>query len=145
MNIPGKSWTLLAIMALSSASSPENSNGETAVIVELDVFSGRPNPTWSVSAERSMELLHALQDLPPADQPSRKNGLGYRGFVLCNPDRVGGLAPHIRIYGGIVTMTDDRVQSYRDVHDIEHRLLLQASQNGYKTIVEGVLAGMPDP
>lgn len=115
------------------------------MIVELDVFSGRPNPTWSLSAEQSMELLAAFQDLPPADKPSLENGLGYRGFLLWNPDRAGGLAPHIRIYGSIVTMTDGHVQSYRDVHGIEHRLLLQASQHGYKTIVDSVLEGMPNP
>jgi hypothetical protein len=86
-----------------------------------------------------MELLAAFQDLPPADKPSRENGLGYRGFLLWNPGRAGGLAPHIRIYGGIVTMTDGHVQYYRDVHGIEHQLLVQASQYGYKGIVDSVL------
>lgn len=111
------------------------------MIIELDVFSGRPNPTWSLSAEQIMELLEALQDLPPADKLSQEIGLGYRGFLILNPDRAGGLAPHIRIYGGIVTMTNDHEQSYRDVHGIEHRLLLQASQHGYKAIVDSVLEG----
>ena len=116
------------------------------MIVELDVFSGRPNPTWSLPVEQAVELLEALKDLPPADKPLRGNGLGYRGFVLSNPDRAGGLAPHIRIYGGIVTMTDGHVQAYyRDMHDIEHRLFLQASQHGYKAIVDSMLEGMPNP
>jgi hypothetical protein len=114
------------------------------MIVELDVFSGRPNPTWSLSVEQSMELLEMLQNLPPADKLSQENGLGYRGFLLSNPGRADGLAPHIRIYSGIVTMTDGHVQSYRDVHDIEHRLLQQASQHGYKAIVDSVLEGLPN-
>jgi len=109
------------------------------MIVELDVFSGRPNPTWSLSAEQVKELIGLFQNLPPADQSAPETGLGYRGFLISNPDRAGGLAKHIRIYGGIVTMTDGHEQSYRDVHGIEHRLLLQASQHGYKAIVDSVL------
>lgn len=111
------------------------------MIVELDVFSGRPNPMWSLSGEQMRELLEAFRDLPPVEQPSAESGLGYRGFLLSNPDRVGGLAPRIRVCAGIVTMTDDRTQSYRDVHDIEHRLFLQASQHGYKDIVDSILEG----
>jgi hypothetical protein len=141
LNIPGKSWALLAIMVLCFASCLENSNRRTDMIIELDVFSGRPNPTWSLSAEQIMELLEAFQDLPPADKLSQEIGLGYRGFLILNPDRAGGLAPHIRIYGSIVTMTDDHEQFYRDVHGIEQRLLLQASQHGYKAIVDSVLEG----
>ncbi len=108
------------------------------MIVELDVFSGRPNPTWNLSAKQTEELLKAFQDLPLADKPSQEGGLGYRGFIIFNPDRAGGLPPHIRIYSGIVTMTDGQVQSYRDVHNIEHQLLLQASEQGYKAIVDSM-------
>ena len=106
------------------------------MIVEFDVFSGRPNPTWSLTTEQIMELQEKFQDLPPADELSGESGLGYRGFLLLNPDRENGLAPHIRIHGGIVTITDANVQCYTDVHNIEHQLLLQASQHGYQIIVD---------
>jgi hypothetical protein len=114
------------------------------MIVEFDVFSGRPNPTWSLSEEQIIELQGALRDLPPADKPPGEFGLGYRGFLILNPDRAGGLATHIRIYDGIVTMVDDQVQSYQDVRGVERRLLVQASQYGYKTIVESIVEGMPN-
>lgn len=115
------------------------------MIVEFDVFSGRPNPTWSLSEKQIMELKEALRDLPPSEKPPGEFGLGYRGFLILNPDRAGGLAPHIRIYRGIVTMVDMPMQSYQDVHGIEDRLLVQASQHGYKTIVDSVLEGGPNP
>lgn len=104
------------------------------MIVELDVFSGRPNPTWELSAEQMTEILEAFQDLPLTHQPLAENGLGYRGFILLNPERLAGLAPHIRVYNGIVTMSNGHIQSYRDIHGIERRLLLQAAQHGYKDI-----------
>lgn len=119
--------------------------GKVTVIVEFDVFSGRPNPTWILSAAQVLELQEALKNLPPVAEHAAKDALGYRGFILMNPDRAGGLAPQIRICGGIVTVTDGHVQSYRDVHGIEHRLLLQASQYGYKAIADGVLEAMPNP
>jgi hypothetical protein len=57
------------------------------VEVELDVFSGRPNPRWSldpVVAERLAAVLHALST--EGGRPSRGGwglpGLGYRGFVV---------------------------------------------------------------
>jgi hypothetical protein len=133
-----KSLTMLIIVTLCSACSLDLINRKTAMIVEFDVFSGRPNPTWNLSEEETFELLEALQNLPPADKLSRENGLGYRGFILSNPDRAGGLAPYIRIYDGIVTMINGHKQSYKDVRNIEHRLLQQASDHGYKAIVDSM-------
>lgn len=136
---------MLAVLALSSAASPENNNDKIAMIVEFDIFSGKPNPTWHLSAEQVKELLDALHGLPPADEPVPESGLGYRGFFLSNPSSAEGVTPHIRIYAGIVTMTDDGVRSYRDVHGIERQLLRQASQHGYEAIADGLLEGMPNP
>lgn len=52
--------------------------------VELDIFSGRENPKWSLTAAQSAAVrqrLRSLQDNPSAS-PAIFNGLGYRGFVL---------------------------------------------------------------
>lgn len=111
------------------------------MIIEFDVFSGRPNPTWSLSEEEVVELLAAFKDLPLANKPCQETGIGYRGFVILNPRREGGLAPRIRVCGGIIAMTGDDEQLYQDVHGLENRLLLQASQRGYVTIVNNVLEG----
>jgi hypothetical protein len=114
------------------------------MIVEFDVFSGRPNPTWSLSAAQITELKGALEDLPPADKPVSADELGYRGFIISNPGRAAGMPPKIVIFGGVVTTTDGVVRSCRDVHRIEHRLLLQAAEYGYKALADAVLRGMPD-
>jgi len=51
------------------------------MIVELDLFSGRPNPRWELD-DRSATALRRLQStLRPADRaPAEPPGLGYRGF-----------------------------------------------------------------
>ncbi|MCE7002417.1 hypothetical protein LWC34_06160 [Kibdelosporangium philippinense] len=50
--------------------------------VELDIFSGRPNPTWSLSAADTAILNGKLAALPPATPSPLANPLGYRGFIV---------------------------------------------------------------
>lgn len=51
--------------------------------VELDIFSGRPNPVWSLSEKQVNEMDAIIETLPAttASVPTRP-GLGYRGFVV---------------------------------------------------------------
>jgi hypothetical protein len=57
-------------------------------LVELDLFSGRPNPTWALderSAQQIQQLIDSLAPthLPPPEAPA----LGYRGFRVSLEDR----------------------------------------------------------
>jgi hypothetical protein len=51
--------------------------------IELDVFSGRPNPTWNLNDEQSREFLIRFGALKKY-RTNRKlyEGLGYRGFTV---------------------------------------------------------------
>ena len=52
------------------------------MIVELDIFSGRPNPRWELDEPTRLELSRAEQTLTPAEAaPNVPPPLGYRGFV----------------------------------------------------------------
>jgi hypothetical protein len=61
-----------------------------AMRVELDIFSGRPNPSWEIGGADEAELRSLVQDLPSsgAGGSPQLPGLGYRGFVLKLPDPV---------------------------------------------------------
>jgi hypothetical protein len=50
--------------------------------IELDIFSGRPNPRWTLDAAEGREFLTRLLDraVPMAPLTTR-DGLGYRGFI----------------------------------------------------------------
>jgi hypothetical protein len=51
------------------------------MIVELDVFSGRPNPRWELDEPRSQRLLQIQNQLKLSDRaPAELPALGYRGF-----------------------------------------------------------------
>jgi hypothetical protein len=52
-----------------------------AMFVELDVFSGRPNPQWELDEHRSQMLLQLQNRLKVSSQaPAEPPALGYRGF-----------------------------------------------------------------
>jgi hypothetical protein len=74
----------LAILFLTSginvmAAPNEKPVSASNAVVTLDVFSGRPNPTWSLSEPATAELLRRIQALDAAksDAPEFQN-LGYR-------------------------------------------------------------------
>ena len=52
--------------------------------VELDIFSGRPNPRWTLTATEEAELLTRLLDrsVPIAPMTITDGKLGYRGFLV---------------------------------------------------------------
>ena len=70
--------------------------------VELDLVSGRPNPTWALQGPPAIELLRRLDAVGgpspvPAEAPDR---LGYRGFVLSIEDK--GVKRTWRVGDGVV-------------------------------------------
>lgn len=57
----------------------------TQVQVELDVFSGRPNPTWALTGAEADDIVGRLQQVVRGQSspgPLPTPGMGYRGFVL---------------------------------------------------------------
>ncbi len=67
------------------------------MLVELDVFSGRPNPRWELDEQRSRELRQLERDLTPAREAAPEPpGLGYRGFVYSDA------SGQVRAYRGYV-------------------------------------------
>jgi hypothetical protein len=56
--------------------------GEEATMrIELDIFSGRPNPHWDLTAQEAAEFTRLLADLEARDDVlAPPDGLGYRGF-----------------------------------------------------------------
>ena len=52
------------------------------MLVELDVFSGRPNPRWELDEQSSQQLVQLERRLTSTREAAPEPpGLGYRGFV----------------------------------------------------------------
>jgi hypothetical protein len=60
--------------------------------VDIDLYSGRPNPGWSLAAGDGIELMRRVAALPPAGgaAPEDADALGYRGL---NVDVAGSDVP----------------------------------------------------
>jgi hypothetical protein len=55
----------------------------SAAKVELDIFSGRENPSWSLDEDSAAQLAALVRALPRAAvRRTPFDGLGYRGFVV---------------------------------------------------------------
>src|SRR5260370_38096259 len=54
--------------------------------VELDIFSGMPNPTWVLSKRQETTLYERLNadpnQLSPLTAKGKRFGLGYRGLIV---------------------------------------------------------------
>jgi hypothetical protein len=69
---------------------------------EFDVFSGRPNPRWELTAEEDRELRQRLSTLPETRQGAILETLGYRGIVVAAPNGVQTGFLRITISTGVV-------------------------------------------
>jgi hypothetical protein len=71
--------------------------------VEVDIFSGRPNPSWELSAQEAQELLERVQRLPrSAAVGSVKQDLGYRGLIVTADKNEAGGFDRLLVSDGIV-------------------------------------------
>lgn len=109
------------------------------VSVVLDVFSGRPNPSWELDPSESGELLQQLSPLPETDKNKSvfNDGLGYRGFVISvtGADAATSLPATIRVYKGFVLMNE---KVFSDQHSVEKKLMEQGRNKGFAHIIESI-------
>jgi hypothetical protein len=78
--------------------------------VELDIFSGRPNPTWTLTASEASDLASRISKLTHIETKEQRPGnLGYRGFIVQDDNQT------IRAYQGIIEVSIQKaVVFYRD-------------------------------
>lgn len=105
--------------------------GGLGVEVELDIFSGRPNPRWVMAPQTAERLRAELSERVPAE-PVGELGLGYRGFLLTNRGLDRSIPSRLRVYRSSVTVLErERETSYQDTQGVEETLLEQARTLGY--------------
>jgi hypothetical protein len=59
---------------------------EQTVQVVLGLYSGLPDPAWTLTAGQASELTAALAGLTRVEGPAPSGGLGYHGFTIVTPD-----------------------------------------------------------
>lgn len=101
--------------------------------IELDIFSGRPNPAWTLTSDEGAALARLVANLPPAAAPADV-ALGYRGFIVTEDSTVGG-AGGMRVFAGTVAVGG---RHFKDVHGAERWLFDNARSHGHGQLVDAV-------
>jgi hypothetical protein len=107
------------------------------VLVQLDLFSGRPNPRWTVSGEAADRLLSLVDRSEPTERRDPPD-LGYRGFVLVTT------IESVRAFDGTLAIQASREEQpryFRDTGGMEDLLLAQARELGYGEDIDAFRAG----
>jgi hypothetical protein len=100
------------------------------VQVVVDVFSGRPNPRWDLSAPQVGEFLKNIRALPHKECAGElKDGLGYRGLKVTGSELSREGYNEIVISNGIVEVREEsRAQQFADRNRALERWLLQTGK-----------------
>jgi hypothetical protein len=92
-----------------AAATPVNVKNAT---VTLQIFSGRENPSWSLSEKQIDELLALLKDLPQAEPRDFPDGLGYRGFQVVLTENTKKKTHEIVVYQGQILYETAEAKTY---------------------------------
>ncbi|MEV0616298.1 hypothetical protein AB0I81_23485 [Nonomuraea sp. NPDC050404] len=110
--VVGVALLLCAAVAAGACSRPDGGDGtpgpsaseikETEMLVEVDLYSGRPNPTFVLGEDETGEFRRRVGALPVAPgSPSPREGLGYRGLTVSSGP---GAQPEAMISDGTVVV-----------------------------------------
>src|SRR5437763_1383569 len=94
------------------------------VEVELDIYSGMPNPTWVLSSDEADRFLKQLAAAPRTSAREPSGNLGYRGFIVHVTQAADTRLA--RVQNGVVSISEGATTVYaRDENRKLERWLLQ--------------------
>ena len=82
----------------------------TSAGVTLLIFSGRLDPSWTLTTEKTAELLHRLQALALTDETPPVENLGIMHVNLYEQDKLVGT---IEVWCGVATLEDMEGRRFR--------------------------------
>lgn len=122
------------------------STEENAVVVFLQVYSGRPDPSWALGDSAVQEVVGRVRQArgAPADGKPPEPVLGYRGFRIENRPGTPDLPPALTVWKGFVVAAYEggRTETWSDVGDLEGWLLDDARRRDHGELLRA--AGAPE-
>jgi hypothetical protein len=121
--------------------------------VEADMFSGRPNPTWSLGrdeADSLAELLGRLQPAAPGAEPTGLDGLGYRGILLHGEGALPGCTQARFARGAVIAECEGGPRAFVDQARAVERWLVESGRRSldpdiYQVLQRELNGPVPDP
>jgi hypothetical protein len=112
------------------------------VIVTLDLYSGRPNPTWELTETQATELLQRFQSPRSASSfstPAQVGRLGYRGFSVQTLGETD-MPQALRVFDGVLASEILLAQNYIDSDSEIEQFLLGTAGNAIIPQQQGFVA-----
>jgi hypothetical protein len=140
MGIIKKGWLLLGVLLLFGCTSK----------VELDMYSGIPNPQWNLTPSEAADLKTMVSGLDSTEDTGQcPQILGYRGFIVRTTAASSFPVQTIRACHGLVEVKDSTATVYYldPQRQIELCLLTTAkppfTDGQTSEIVNEIMKGMP--
>jgi hypothetical protein len=120
----------LPILVASLLGYSTSAKGNEPMQVELDVFSGRPNPHWTLTSQEASEFVRLLRTLPQQKvEGSVKEGLGYRGLVVTGSEKsIAGYDEILISNGVVVARQGNESWQFTDKDRVLERWLFQTGR-----------------
>jgi hypothetical protein len=125
---------------------------EAEITATVGIFSGRPNPEISLTGEAAERLAESVKEAigrEPAPPPAPARLGFYYGFVVRSPRDLArrlGLPEEFRVYQGVLTERMGREpRHWRDIAEVERKLIEQAYQQGYGEMLQRVGVDVSEP
>lgn len=108
--------------------------------LEVDVFSGRPNPRERLAVETANDVYRQVQELAPTVAAPIPDQLGYRGMLILQDKGY-----MLRVYQGTVFLTEEGKTNYflDTRRTLERRLLQEAKPWLEPDLYEDILNEFP--
>ena len=122
-------------ISLSNSNFQSKNTGNMMFNITLDVFSGRPNPTWVLTKEQGLFFLNNISQIKPKTENLQnypEKILGYRGFIVDEKGDKGLPLKRFEIYNGAIKAFSN--DSYYFLKDKDFRLEKWLLQTGYNHI-----------
>jgi hypothetical protein len=108
--------------------------------VELNIFSGRADPSWIITNTETVELIAKIQTLPTIKPSQFTDNLGYRGITI----KLNSNGDFIKVYQGVCQYQfQGKSQFFHDENrQLEKQLLVTGKphlpENLYNSVLQEI-------
>jgi hypothetical protein len=116
-----------------------------SAVVELDVYSGQPNPRWKLDDKICQDVLEEISHLATeSTKIQRPDALGYRGLSVIMDIAPSGKREEFYVGGGYVFLRHEGMETVRidDNRRMEQKLLasgMRTSDKKLRALVSQIL------
>ncbi len=124
------SLTICAASMLNALAGEEESNDK--MMIEVLIYSGRPNPMWELSTDEVTAVRKRLKGLPEIEESDvprwRWSRLGFQGFRLRCP-KEWDFPEEIRVFEGVICVRiGEKTKYFEDKNNLEASLIAAAKK-----------------